>query len=737
MNLVKKITSLLLSVILLLGLVSQTVFAEETITSPFEHEVKQDVIFLDTDKGDDSNDGTSLENSVKTLNKAKSLIKDNGTIKLFSQIKVTQDEVWDFSGLSNVKIERNTNGAMVSVEGNSTLRLKNVTLDGENQKGTTNDEVIEIGKVAGGKENGATLILDSGTVIENNKNYQRAGGAISAFSYNKIVMNEGAVIRNNEAQFGGAISLENHSVFEMNGGDIYNNIAVRGGAVSVIASDMVMNSGRINNNSANSTDKYLGHYGGAIYISNYGDWSNVGSDHSRDIAGKANFTMNGGSLSENSATYIQGSDIGLGGAIATYPRFDSGYEQTPEIVITINSGKITGNKAINGGAISAYFQATILKLTGGKIEENKANSQGGGIYSVFNSTTNISDTQINTNTASIGGGVYLHSSKFNMISGKINSNIATNQGGGIYLDPYVYNGACATATLTGGYVNGNVAESGKGSDGIYQGSVLNIGDSISIDKNNDVYLPIGKIINVVKPLTYINSINTVHITSEEKVVENDEKAGTKLVKYYDKAGGVQAAKQAELEQVYIRSKYMPKDLVIGKSEHDYQKDFMTYIAKSKYSVSYEFISGTKEKDLPQEVLDLLPSDTKEYLQGSKVSAIQPDKTSVSVTDGLWTFKGYDADEKEATSNLKFTGTWEFKLTVNEKPTTPDSKPKNKPSNQNQNISKPSNQNQNASKPINLPQTGDTTNHLGLLGLMFASSGSVLLGLNRKSQKKQR
>lgn len=43
MNLGKKIGYLLLSVILLLGLVSQTVFAEETITSPLEYEIKQDV----------------------------------------------------------------------------------------------------------------------------------------------------------------------------------------------------------------------------------------------------------------------------------------------------------------------------------------------------------------------------------------------------------------------------------------------------------------------------------------------------------------------------------------------------------------------------------------------------------------------------------------------------------------------------------------------------------------------
>ena len=838
MNLGKKITSLFLAVLLVLGVVAQTVFAEETITSPLQYEIKQevsednltatislmfgemetvqvekvilpdgteqtdelsaisynvtengsyeflviytingakqeeklsveitlfegkksdeaqvntvkneentkgnqfstlnstgttnqseDVIFLDTENGNDINDGTSTEKSVKTLSKAKSLIKDNGTIKVNSQIRVTQDEVWDFTGLSNVKIERNTNnnGTMVSVEGTSTLRLKNVTLDGTNSNGKTNNSVIEVGKIAGGKENGATLILDSGVVIENNKNYKGAGGAIAACSYNKIIMNDGATIHGNEAQYGGAISLENHSTFEMNGGEIYDNIAVRGGAVSVIASDMVMNNGVIKNNSANSTDTYAGHYGGAICVSNYGEWSNAGDD-SRNISGKANFTMNGGSITKNSATYSRGSDTGLGGAIATLPRFDKGYEKTPEVVIAIKNGEITENNAINGGAISAYFQATTLDLTGGKIEKNKATSKGGGIYAVYNSIANMANTQINNNTASSGGGVYLYASEFYMTSGNITGNTATNRGGGIYLDYPAYNGIRAQATLMNGDIKDNVAASNLGSDGIYQNSTLNIGESISIDKNNDVYLPYGKIINVIKPLTYINSINTVHITSEAKVVESNQTAGTKLIKYYTDAGGVDAAKKAELDQVYIRSKYMPADLVIGKSNYNSQEDFMTYIAKSKYTVNYEFISGIKDKDLPKEIVDLLPTDTKEYLQGTKVNAIQPDKTSVTVSDGVWTFKGYDANEKEATSNVKFTGTWEFKKNTSIYPENP-----NKPFDPSENSVN------NIPSEKGIVNTGDSTN-INLLAITFLSSGAILCSLliGKKRKKK--
>ena len=87
-----------------------------------------------------------------------------------------------------------------------------------------------------------------------------------------------------------------------------------------------------------------------------------------------------------------------------------------------------------------------------------------------------------------------------------------------------------------------------------------------------------------------------------------------------------------------------------------------------YRVIYDFVSGTRGKGLPSEVTDLLPIDSAKYEEGSTITAIQPDATEVVVSDGVWTFKGYDADSKVANAanadkdrNVKFVGTWEFKL----------------------------------------------------------------------------
>ena len=93
----------------------------------------------------------------------------------------------------------------------------------------------------------------------------------------------------------------------------------------------------------------------------------------------------------------------------------------------------------------------------------------------------------------------------------------------------------------------------------------------------------------------------------------------------------------------------------------------------EYRVLYEFVSGTRDKVLPGEVTDLLPVDSNKYLEGQKITAIQPEKLVVNVRDGEWTFDGYDRDEKIANKNnadeninVKFIGTWNFHKREEEK-----------------------------------------------------------------------
>ena len=82
---------------------------------------------------------------------------------------------------------------------------------------------------------------------------------------------------------------------------------------------------------------------------------------------------------------------------------------------------------------------------------------------------------------------------------------------------------------------------------------------------------------------------------------------------------------------------------------------------ARYTVDYAFASSTAGKQLPGEVLALIPNDTKEYVNGVEVVAKDPSKTSVDVADGTWTFDGYQQNKYTVNnSNITFIGTWTFK-----------------------------------------------------------------------------
>ena len=80
----------------------------------------------------------------------------------------------------------------------------------------------------------------------------------------------------------------------------------------------------------------------------------------------------------------------------------------------------------------------------------------------------------------------------------------------------------------------------------------------------------------------------------------------------------------------------------------------------EYKVTHEFKSGTEGKELPKEVLELLPANQTGKKDGEKVNPTQPEKTEVSVEGGKWVFKNYD--KKDATidkADEHFVGTWVF------------------------------------------------------------------------------
>ena len=79
-----------------------------------------------------------------------------------------------------------------------------------------------------------------------------------------------------------------------------------------------------------------------------------------------------------------------------------------------------------------------------------------------------------------------------------------------------------------------------------------------------------------------------------------------------------------------------------------------------YKVTHEFKSADPNKELPDEVKKLLPSDQTGKKDGSKVNPTKPAKTTVETKDGIWTFVGYDKAETTIDGkDAHFVGTWKF------------------------------------------------------------------------------
>ena len=573
----------------------------------------------------DENDGTK-ESPVATFKKAKSLLAKDGTIYINGVIDINGEETWSLEGYGDAMVQRasdyGTAGdgyGMIHLRPDSHLTLENIVIDGNKaaiENGTSEEEFWQnaiIGNSAGA-EGGSKLTLNAGAVIQNNI-AQRWGSGISAWNGMTIEMNDGAIIQNNEtdgAQYGGGIFLANSCTFTMNGGEIKNNVGNRGGGVALMASEMTMKGGTI---SGNKTYRNPGvgndSYGAGIYISDYETVSGVAGSSNDITPMPATFTMNGGSITNNTAQ-------DYGGGILAFPQ-GSRVAKNEKCTVNLNGGTISDNSVSSGsgGGLAMFFDESLLNMTGGAISNNTASTgrgYGGGIFlhSIKDeNSVNISGGTIEGNKAMRGGGLALFGgSKATMTDGKIINNQSIGSlgnGGGIFIG--------GTMNLRGGEISGNTAEATMYQDpnyymtpysnGIYINAssgnygYLNLSGDTKIDKVDDVALGSrDRYINVDQTFTGASTTAPVSITSTwigrpNITIEPTSVPGTKLAVYQDAAGGETAADAAESSQIFVPSAAMlevnPK-LYIGQSEDTENTNMMTYreYDSMPYTVTYEY-----------------------------------------------------------------------------------------------------------------------------------------------------
>ncbi|MDR1089319.1 MAG: InlB B-repeat-containing protein [Coriobacteriales bacterium] len=347
-------------------------------------------------------------------------------------------------------------------------------------------------------EGGAEIIVESGAVISGNVARHGYGGAIYVLKYSNLTMKSGAVISGNsvssdtESVFGGGVSVGAASTLTMAAGaKITNNRSEtessysvnQGGGVYVEGGSLIMNGGEISGNTGTGGGVYV--RGGSL-IMNGGEISGNTCNTSGGgvyLYEGSSFTMKAGSILNNSTP-----NYGYGGGV--YVR---GGSSTSGSSFTMEGGTISGNRATYGGGVSVEYGSTFVMKNGaissnlatGINSNNGAIGNGGGVSvgymhgsSVGKSSFTMDGGEISYNEAQGnektlgGGGVYVGSeSVFTLNAGKIAYNKALCGGGVLGVADIGSTGTDAVISfvMNGGEISYNRSENNADGTGIFLG----------------------------------------------------------------------------------------------------------------------------------------------------------------------------------------------------------------------------------------------------------------------------
>ena len=521
--------------------------------------------------------------------------------------------------------------------------------------------------------------------------------------------------RKGENYFGGGVTVEG-GTFHMYGGTI-DNCGINGGSMCygggvgvAYGGSFTMEGGEIKNCYATSPFKWADAGMNPLWIASAGGGVFV--------SGGSSFVMTGGTISNNKAN-----EMGGGVAVVASPNeLEGGRWGKLQSSAQILGGTISGNEANDGAGVlaSAYFynpyalcaaapnvgaaEKPGLFLKNTTITNNTANQDegyGAGVLAVTMKSpaaAEIRDCTITKNSAAVGGGVasYGNFTSLTIDGCAITKNKATNYGGGFAAESNSGEGADTTITITNTKLCNNSADKAA-SDVYLDGSIAKL--SAAKDMNEQYLGKPDDATNQKIDGWYLDD-EASRYTAQSKGERNEYtnygsiESGNKVcliaannptlakVTFTNEDGSVIYSENyyavgTKADQIAIPTPTKPSDDkydYIFDSWHTTIEDVtgdVVYKAQFKkvfknFSAKYTFSSTSSDKQLPSEVLALLPKDTNNYVYNDAVNAITPSQTTVDVANGTWIFMGYDRDSAiadmttaDSEGNVTFTGSWKF------------------------------------------------------------------------------
>lgn len=417
------------------------------------------VVYLDPNSGDDTNDGSSVENAVRTLVKAIKIAND-GIIYLLNPIDINENLT-----LENVTLRpgRSNMSRMLYIRGDVTLQniiINNTTPDDKPCQFSVDPiEVAGTLIIKDGTEIGpfpgksciyalphSTVNLNGGEILGDKQNTVEYGGGI--YAVESTVNVNGGIISGHSATYGGGIYAYNSSI-NINGGQISENQSTYGGGICAIEySNVSLKGGSIAGNKSGQ--------GSGVYL----DMSNL---FMQEENGKSCQITQNTVTTEPSPQDMHGEG---GGIFLIYSKaeIESGtIKKNTAIAAPDENGNIRGGL---GGAISAKYSAVTIKGNA-EICNNSAGYRGGAIY-----------TEGTTNDSSL----------LNIEGGTISGNHVNGSGAGIFAICSSGNKNNMDVNISGGTITNNYIGTGEN---VEENAIVLMGWDPNLTKNTgfaDLYL---------------------------------------------------------------------------------------------------------------------------------------------------------------------------------------------------------------------------------------------------------